>query len=173
MPVLELRDAGFARAGSTLLAPVFLSVEYGSRAQWACESALGAAIVARLAAGVIKCSTGQVFVADFDPKIQPVQVKRLVGFLPSERPANPLPADDYFAYRAALWGLERRGALARGRALLARLDALPGSEAALLAGIFLHDPALIVLENPHDTLRAAAESLAQTAAVFVTYDRHA
>lgn len=168
-----MRHAGFARAERTLLAPVSISLAYRSRAEMACDSALAAGIVARLAAGIIKCSTGHVFVGDFDPKIQPVQVKRLVGFLPSQRPRNPFCAGDYFSYRAALWGLEREAALAKGRALLARLDALDGSEAALLAGIFLHDPALVVLDCPGEHVRAAAEALAETAAVFVTCHAHA
>ncbi len=168
MPVLEMREAAFAR-GAARLAPVTLSVDYLGRADLTCDTSLGAGIAARLAAGIVRCSSGQIFVADFDPKIQPVQVKRLVGFLPYDRPRNPFKPEDYFSYRAALWGLDREPALVKGRAFLAMLDGLEPDEAALLAGIFLHDPQLIVLERPGEGLRAAADSLATSSALFVTY----
>ncbi len=170
--MLEMRDATFRRSGSVLLAAVSLSLECSARAELTCESTVAAGIAARLAAGIMRCTQGQVFVADFDPKIQPVQVKRLVGFLPCDRPRNPFCADDYFAYRAALWNLDATAALKRGRTFLAMLDGLEQSEAALLAGIFLHDPPLIVLERPRDGLLDAAQALhAATlpSALFITY----
>ena len=155
-----------------LLAPVSLAVECSARAELTCESILAAGIAARLAAGIMRCTQGQVFVADFDPKIQPVQVKRLVGFLPCDRPRNPFCPDDYFAYRAALWDLDTAAALKKGRTLLAMLDDLQQSEAALLAGIFLHDPPLVVLERPRDDLCDAARALqaaTHPSALFITY----
>ncbi|GAC1655220.1 MAG: hypothetical protein NVS9B12_06220 [Vulcanimicrobiaceae bacterium] len=169
MPALEMRDAAFRRAPLTLLEPVSLSVDQGARYCLSCDTTLGAGIAARMAAGIVKCSSGEVFVGDFDPKIQPVQVKRLVGFLPNDRPRNPFRAEDYFSYRAALWGLDRRAAIEKGSALLAMLDGLEPDEAALLAGIFLHDPQLIVLERPGAGLLAAAQTLANARAVFITF----
>lgn len=167
-----MREASFRRDGSTLLAPVSMTLDCGARAELTCETNVAAGIAARLAAGICKCTDGSVFVADFDPKIQPVQVKALVGFLPSERPRNPLPADEYFAYRAALWGLNKTATLQKGHALLAMLDGLEPGEAALLAGMFLHDPRLLVLERPRDGLRDAAETLKAVippSALLVTY----
>ena len=55
---------------------------------------------------------------------------------------------------------------------MAMLDGLEPSEAALLAGIFLHDPVLIVLERPRDGLRAAAQAIQAAtppSALFITY----
>jgi hypothetical protein len=167
-----MREAMFRRPGSALLAPVSLTLEYSACAELAFETTIAAGIAARLAAGIMRCTQGQVFVADFDPKIQPVQVKRLVGFLPCERPRNPFCAEDYFAYRAALWGLDRTPALTKGRRLLAMLDGLERGEAALLAGIFLHDPPLVILERPRDGVRDAAQALqaaSQPSALFITY----
>lgn len=167
-----MREATFRRGDSVLLSPVSLSVECWACAQLPCESTVAAGIAARLAAGIMRCTKGQVFVADFDPNIQPVQVKRLVGFLPCHRPRNPFCANDYFSYRAALWDLDTAAALQKGRALMAMLDGLEPSEAALLAGIFLHDPVLIVLERPRDGLRAAAQAIQAAtppSALFITY----
>ncbi|MFN2527701.1 MAG: hypothetical protein ABR584_03190 [Candidatus Baltobacteraceae bacterium] len=172
MPVLEMREATFRRADSTLFAPLTMTIDYGACAELTCDTTISAGIAARLAAGIMKCTEGNVFVADFDPKIQPVQVKALVGFLPSERPRNPLPAEEYFAYRAALWGLEKTASMQKGRTLLAMLDGLEPGEAALLAGIFLHGPRLLVLERPRDGVRDAAEALKAVtppSALFITY----
>ena len=172
MPVLEMRAATFLREGKTLLAPTSLAIACGACTELTCESAVSASIAARLAAGIMKCTDGQIFIGDFDPKIQPVQVKQLVGFLPSERPRNPFAADAYFAYRAALWGLDKPATLEKGRALLAMLDGLEASEAVLLAGIFLHNPRLLILERPRDGVRNAAETLRAatgSSALFITY----
>jgi|GEM_PF-827078 len=172
MPVLEMREATFRRGGSTLLAPVTMTIDSGACAELTCENTIAAGIAARLAAGIMKCTDGNVFVADFDPKIQPVQVKALVGFLPSERPCNPLRAEGYFAYRAALWGLDKTRSVQKGQTLLAMLDGLERDEAALLAGIFLHDPPLLVLERPRDGVRDAAQALRAVTppcALFITY----
>lgn len=164
-----MRAAAFTGGGNILLPAVTLCIEYRGRAELTAQTSLGAGIAARLAAGIMRCTDGDVFVADFDPKIQPVQVKGLVGFLPSDRPRNPFCAEDYFSYRAALWGLDRVSALKKGHALLAMLDGLEPDEAALLAGIFLHDPQLIILERPGEGLREAAHSLATSSALFITY----
>ncbi|MDP9018993.1 MAG: hypothetical protein M3N19_11835 [Candidatus Eremiobacteraeota bacterium] len=175
MPALDMREAEFKRTHIAFLQPTSVTVESGATVDLVCENAVAAGIAARLAAGIIKCSAGQVFVADFDPKIQPVQVKRLVGFLPSARPNNPFCPDDYFAYRAALWGLDRSEAIAKGRNLLKTLDDLRVDEAALLAGVFLHDPVLLILERPGAGLREGTQALidlgaqhAPRAALFVT-----
>ncbi|GAC1393986.1 MAG: hypothetical protein NVSMB31_13880 [Vulcanimicrobiaceae bacterium] len=175
MAVLEMRDATFSRGKSPLLHATSVSVDHGATVEVLCENSLAAGIASRLAAGIMKCSSGQVFVADFDPKIQPVQVKRLVGFLPSARPKNPFCAEEYFTYRAALWGLDRARAIAHGKDLLATLDGLHVNEAALLAGVFLHDPVLIILERPGTGLRQGTEALialreqsAHKAALFIT-----
>ena len=164
-----MRAAAFSGSGVLMLAPVTLCLDYLGRAEFTAATSLGAGIAARLAAGIMKCTSGDVFIADFDPKIQPVQVKRLVGFLPSDRPRNPFCAEDYFSYRAALWGLNPQAALTKGHALLSMLDGLERDEAALLAGIFLHDPQLIILERPGEGLREAAQSLAVSSALFITY----
>lgn len=169
MAVLEMRDAAFRRNGRTLLHPVSVSLEAASQAELGCESALAAGIAARLAAGVVKCTSGSVFVCDFDPKVQPVHVKALVGLVPHAPPRSPFSAHRYFAYRAALWGLPERDACARGMTLLSMLDGLDRNEKLALAGALLHRPQLLVLERPGQGLKAAAEAILDGTALFVTY----
>lgn len=169
MAVLSFGDASFSRHGRTLLRPVSLTVECGEKAALACESASAAWIAARMAAGIVKCTSGSVFVCDFDPKIQPVHVKRFVGLVPCEPPRVPLLAEQYFAYRAALWGLDEREAVERGMTLLSMSDGLDRAQQLALAGALLHAPALLILERPGDGLRAAAEAMLGASALFATY----
>lgn len=169
MAVLEMREAAFRRGGRTLLHPVSVHLEAGGQAELGCESAVAAGIAARLAAGIVKCTSGSVFVCDFDPKIQPVHVKALAGLVPFAPPRSPLCGQRYFAYRAALWGLPEREACARGMTLLSMLDGLDSNEKLALAGALLHRPALLVLERPGQGLKAAAEAILDGAALFVTY----
>ena len=169
MAVLVFDNAAFARHGNTLLRPVSLTVEGGAKAALACESAAAAWIAARMAAGIVKCTSGSVFVCDFDPKIQPVHVKRLAGLVPCEPPRVPLRAQRYFAYRAALWGLDEREAVERGMMLLSMSDGLDRPQQLALAGALLHHPSLLILERPGAGLLAAAEAMFAEGALFATY----
>lgn len=165
-----MRDATFRRGADVLLRPITLTVDAGQCSELACESNPAAGIAARIASGIVKCTSGLVFVADFDPKIQPAQVRRAVGFVPHVPPRNPFGPRDYFAYRAAMWGLEVDGAVARGMQLLTLLDGLSLDDALSLAGAFLHDPALIVMERPVDALRDAAQAILRSdAGLFATF----
>ena len=168
MPILDMRSATFAR-DQIIVPPVNITLDAGKQSDIVCETDLSASVLARLAAGVIKCTTGTIFIGNFDPKIQPVQVKRLVGFMPRDQ-ARALPDPDaYFSYRAALWEVDKRQAIARGKKLLRRFDGLPAQEALLLAGALLHRPHLLVLDRPTSLARSAAEDASGEAALFAAY----
>ncbi len=82
-----------------------------------------ATVVALMAAGIAKVSSGSVLICDFDPRVQSVHCKRIAGFVPHE----PLAIEEsefprYIAYRAALWNVEPQRAAARAQEILAQLD---------------------------------------------------
>ena len=164
-----MRDAAFSDGPALLLKPLTRIVECAGRAEVSCETARAAGIAARLAAGIMRCTSGVVFVGDFDPKIQPVQVKRLTGLVPHDPPRSPICADAYFRYRACLWGLDAVEAERRGTAYLRMLDGLPDAQALALAGALLHAPSLLVLDRPSRALRSAAEAVIDSEALFVIY----
>ena len=168
MPTLDMRAATFGR-DRIIVAPVSIALDEGQQSDVVCDSDLAASVLARLAAGIIKCTTGTVFICNFDPKIQPVQVKRLVGFMPRDR-SRVLPnRAAYFSYRAALWEIDKPQAITRGEDLLQRFDGLPAEQALLLAGALLHRPHLLVLDRPSSLVRNAAEDAAGDAALFAAY----
>lgn len=164
-----MREAAFSDGPALLLKPVTSIVECAARAEIMCDTARAAGIAARLAAGIMRCTSGVVFVGDFDPKIQPVQVKRLTGLVPHDPPCSPLGAPAYFHYRACLWGLDANESQRRGTAYLRRFDGLPRAEALALAGALLHAPSLVILDRPSRALRSATEAVLDQEALLVTY----
>jgi len=113
----------------------------------------------RCLSGVIPPTSGRVGVAGHDFATAPVEAKRALAFLPDEpRLFDYLTVREHLMLVARLYGVADWEA--RGRALLAELelsgkeDALPGElsrgmkQKLTIACGFLHDPRLIVLDEP-------------------------
>ncbi|MBV8345249.1 MAG: hypothetical protein JO190_09700 [Candidatus Eremiobacteraeota bacterium] len=148
MPLLRMRSASF-RLGSWSVAPVTLDVEPGELAARTFASAREAAVVALMAAGIVKASSGCVLIGDFDPRVQSVHCKRIAGFVPHE----PVGLEErdfaaYVAYRAALWNVEARLAFERASALRTALGDMHEAFALPFIGALLAGPELIVLDRP-------------------------
>jgi hypothetical protein len=148
MPLLRMRDASFANA-TARAGPLTLDLEPGGRVALTFLSAQEATIVALMAAGIAKATTGSVLIGDYDPRVQAVHCKRIAGFVPHE----PLPLDEgdfprYVAYRAALWNVEATAAQADARLLCERLEGMHEAFAFPLIGALIATPRLIVLDRP-------------------------
>jgi ABC-type taurine transport system ATPase subunit len=170
MALLEMRGVSFIERGQTVLAPVTFFLEEGARCAFACEGNTTARILAFLAAGIVKPSEGRVFVGAFDPRIQPVQVKRIVGYVPHEVVPHEFPSfTRYIEYRAALWGLPGAQSVVRARALLERLDGVHEQFAYPLVGALFACPRLLVLDRPQAVYAAQILDAAQGCAIFSTH----
>lgn len=170
MPLLEMREARFARAGRVLAPALTLSIDENERAALACGDDIAASSTALMAAGLLKPTGGRVFIAAFDPSIQPVQVKRIVGYVPHEAvPHDFLSFSAYIDFRAALWGLSRAQAAVRSRALLAQLEGVHEAFAHPLAGALLAAPRLLVLDRPQAAYAPQILAAAGACAVFSTH----
>lgn len=164
-----MREAAFIVHEQTWLPPVNVHLEEAQVIHLACVNAMAARVAARIAGGMMKCTAGEVFVGNFDPKIQPANVKRIAGFIPGQIPPNPFStADAFFAYRAALWNLEREPALAAAREAREQLDGLPEHEALWIAGALMCTPRLLIAEMPTQARLGALQSNRRDAALFVT-----
>lgn len=165
-----MRDARFVRDEATLVAPLTLEIEYGERLAKAFSSSIEASIVAMLAAGIVKATGGRVFISEYDPAIQPVQVKRLVGFVPHEAVSQQFKNfAAYIEYRAALWSLPEKDALGRASAILSQLDGVHEAFAYPLAGALVARPELLVLDRPQAAYAKQILAVAGSTAVFSTH----
>lgn len=170
MALLEMRDATFVQRGTTVVAPLTLAVGEAEHVAYACVTDRCASVVALMAAGLVKPTSGSVFIGAFDPRIQPVQVKRITGFVPHEAVPHAFPTfNRYIEYRAALWGLPLAESVVRARALLAKLEGVHEAFAYPLAGALLAQPRLLVLDRPQGAYAPQIFSAAGRCAVFSTH----
>ena len=148
MALLRMRKAFFSNAAVSG-GPVTLDLDGGERAALNFERPLEATIVALMAAGIAKASTGSVLIGDYDPRVQSVHCKRIAGFVPHE----PVALDDaafgrYIAYRAALWNVDARWAQAQAASLRERLEGMHEAFAYPLIGALIGMPRLLVIDRP-------------------------
>jgi hypothetical protein len=169
MPLLRMRSASF-RLGSWSAGPVTLDVEPGELAARTFASPREAAVVALMAAGIVKASNGCVLIGDYDPRIQSVHCKRIAGLVPHE----PVALHDrdfgaYIAYRAALWNVDARRALAQASALRSALGDMHEAFAFPLIGALIANPELVVLDRPVPAYAERILRVAEGRALFSTH----
>lgn len=170
MPLLEMRDAAFVRGASIVVPPITLTLGENERIARACGGDETARITALIAAGLVRASSGRVFIAAFDPRIQPVQAKRVVGYVPHEALPHDFPSfAKYVEFRAALWGLPRAQSVVRAGSLLARLDGVHEAFAYPLIGALLSQPRLLVLDRPQAAYAQQILDVAGDCAIFSTH----
>ena len=143
-----MREATFAGAG-LCAGPVTIELEHAERAALTCTSAREAEIVAMLAIGIVKPSSGCVLVGDYDPRVQSVACKRIATLVPHEPfSLAEIEFDRYIAYRAALWNVERTRARMQVRLLQKRLAGMHEAFAYPLIAALIGAPKLVVLDRP-------------------------
>ena len=164
-----MREASFGSAGSKV-GPVTLEVAAGEHTARAFASPREASIVALLAAGIVKASSGSVLLDQYDPRVQSAHCKRIAAFVPHA----PLPLEDaeferYIAYRAALWNVEPMRAVAHAKLLLERLDGMHEAFAFSLAAALVGGPKILVLDRPQAAYVAQIMAAAGPRAIFSTH----
>jgi hypothetical protein len=169
MRLLHIRDARFVRGRSVLLDTFSVDVGAGQRLARTFTAPREAAIAALIAAGIVRASEGRVFIADYDPRIQPVQCKRIAGYVPHEAiPLELRSFEDYIEYRAALWGIDRLRAIAHAEILLEQLAGIHEAFAYPLVGALLPSPRLLVLDRPQAAYALRILNIARCA-IFSTH----
>ena len=168
--LLQMRAASFAQGSRVIVQPQTLSLAEHERLALGCAGDLAASALAMMASGVVKASTGHVFVGAFDPRIQPVQAKRLATLVPYAPLTLDFPSfERYIEYRAALWGLPFDESVVRARRIVEQLDGVHEAFAYPLAGALITQPRLLVLDRPQIAYGARIAAVAKHCAVFSTH----
>jgi ABC-2 type transport system ATP-binding protein len=123
----------------------------------------------RMVAGLLRPDAGQISIFGIDALADKIAAKRLVAWLPEEPLLYELLTPlEYLEFVAGLWSVEPSLARARAEEYLTRLGLWPHRnerctgfsrgmrQKTVLAGALIHDPKLLILDEPLTGLDAAA-----------------
>jgi ABC-2 type transport system ATP-binding protein len=115
----------------------------------------------RMIAGLLQPDSGSISIFGIDAREKPLEAKRITAWLSDEPMVyDKLTPLEYLEFIAGLWQIEPRRARTRAEELLERLDLAPHRrercesfskgmrQKAALAGALIHDPRLIILDEP-------------------------
>ncbi len=123
----------------------------------------------RIVAGLLRADAGRVAVLGHDVATDPLAAKRVLAFLPDDPLVyGKLDAVEYLEFVAGLWQLDPALATRRAEELLRWLDLWTNSrqraegysrgmrQKLALAGALIHEPRVLILDEPLTGLDAAA-----------------
>ncbi|MBZ0227275.1 MAG: ABC transporter ATP-binding protein [Bauldia sp.] len=126
----------------------------------------------RMVAGLLRPDSGSIDIFGVDALADPVAAKRMTAWV-SDEPMiyEKLTPLEYLQFVAGLWGIDAAAAEARSRELIAWLGLGPNAaqrcegfskgmrQKVALAGALVHDPRLIILDEPLTGLDARSARL--------------
>ena len=146
-----------------------LSVRVGEYYALLGANGAGKTTTLRMVTGLLQPDRGAISVYGVDALADPIGAKRIMAWL-SDEPMiyDKLTPLEYLDFVAGLWGVDRTLAQTRGRELLDRLGLAPHAherceglskgmrQKVALAGALVHDPKLIILDEPFTGLDAGS-----------------
>ncbi len=163
--LLEARDLVKTFGHLTAVDGISFEVEKGQVMGFLGPNGAGKSTTMKMLTGFLRPTRGSAQIAGFDVEVKPIEAKRRLGYLPEGAPLYPdMTATEFLRFVAAARGLDKRSAKdAMERAIAAThlssvayqsIDTLSkGFKRRVgLAQAILHDPEVLVLDEPTDGL---------------------
>lgn len=125
----------------------------------------GKSTIMNILCGVIKPTEGDIFINGIDAKADPIEAKKLIGFLPQQAPLyGDLTVEEYLRYCASLRDIEDKDIPAAVEKVMQKCALTHFSQRLIknlsggyqqrvgIAQAVIHDPALVVLDEPTNGL---------------------
>jgi ABC-2 type transport system ATP-binding protein len=167
-PALQLRSLRKA-FGRPAVDGIDLSVRRGELYALLGPNGAGKTTTLRMVTGLLAPDSGQVEVLGIDLARDPAAAKRKMAYLPDDPMLyGKLKPTEYLEFVAGLWGIAAEDAEPRARRLLDWLDLTKHAheltegfsrgmkQKLALAGALIHEPELLILDEPLTGLDAAA-----------------
>jgi ABC-2 type transport system ATP-binding protein len=167
-PALSIREARKA-FGRPAVVGLNLTVKAGEFYALLGPNGAGKTTTLRLVAGLLIPDSGTIEVFGIDVRRHPIEAKRIIAWLPDEPMLyDRLDPLEYLEFVAGLWGIEPAKAQEIASALLEMLGLWPNrhqrcetfsrgmKQKVALAGALVHQPKLLMLDEPLTGLDAAA-----------------
>ena len=169
---LKVSDLAKSYGGKRAVDGISFEVKSGELYALLGPNGAGKTTTLRMIAGLLNADAGQIHVFDTDARNDPLAAKRLNAWLPDEPLLyDKLTAWEYLEFVAGLWGVEITEARNRAEHLLKILGLWDNrndrcetfsrgmKQKAVLAGALIHEPKLLMLDEPLTGLDAAASRL--------------
>ena len=166
---LQLRGVARTFDGKQAVDGLDMRIERGEFYALLGANGAGKTTTLRMIAGLLQPDRGSIEVLGHDLVQQPIAAKQRLAFLPDEPLLyGKLRCTEYLEFVAGLWGVDRRVAEKKGEELLRWLDLWDArgnycenlsrgmQQKLTLAGALIHDPALLILDEPLTGLDVAA-----------------
>lgn len=169
-PSAALRTTGLSKSfGRPAVEGLDLQVRRGELYALLGPNGAGKTTTLRMVTGLLAPDAGRIEVFGIDLGQAPLEAKRRMAYLPDDPMLyGKLKPTEYLEFVAGLWGVDARAAEPRARELLDWLDLGPHAheltegfsrgmkQKLALAGALIHEPELLILDEPLTGLDAAA-----------------
>ncbi len=165
---LSIRGLSKTFGGKVAVDDLTLTVRAGELFALLGPNGAGKTTTLRMVAGLLKPNNGSISVFGRDVLGDPTEAKRLIAWAPDEPMLyDRLTPLEYLEFVAGLWGVESGPALAKAEELLKWLGLWENrgercegfsrgmKQKTALAGALIHDPQLLILDEPLTGLDAA------------------
>jgi ABC-2 type transport system ATP-binding protein len=166
---LSLRSLRKTFGAATAVDCLDLTVRAGEFFALLGPNGAGKTTTLRMVAGLLPADSGDIDIFGVDARRRPIDAKRITAWLPDEPMLyDKLDPLEYLEFVAGLWGVDPAEAQSRAGDLLRTLDLWKHrnercegfsrgmKQKVALAGALIHDPMLLMLDEPLTGLDAAA-----------------